>query len=236
MIKAELNKRSPLRILERSTNGGVGKGNIGVIAARKGVGKTACLVHIATDQLFQDKHVIHASFSSNTGHIISWYEDIFNEISKQYNLEHAMEVHDEIIRNRIIMNFNQNGVYLTQVAKSIKSMIKDGHFIADSIVIDGYDFAKTTAEELSEIKSLANETGLEIWLSSSWDDEDPQFDEHGVPGILTGIINEIAILICLKPQEDYIHLELIKDHDIFPISDLHLRLDPEVLLIEKADQ
>ena len=102
MVKTELNKRSPLRILENSIHGGVGKGNLAVIAARKGIGKTACLVHIATDQLFRGKHVIHVSFSANTSHIISWYEDIFNEIAKVNNLEHAMEVHDDIISNRII--------------------------------------------------------------------------------------------------------------------------------------
>ncbi len=45
MVKSELINRSPLRILEKSIQGGVGKGNIGVIASRKGVGKTACLVH-----------------------------------------------------------------------------------------------------------------------------------------------------------------------------------------------
>ena len=38
MIKSEQNRRSPLRILEKTTHGGVGKGNLGVIAARKGVG------------------------------------------------------------------------------------------------------------------------------------------------------------------------------------------------------
>ncbi len=235
MIKTELNKRSPLRILERSIHGGVGKGNIGVIAARKGIGKTACLVHIATDQLFQEKHVIHISFSADTSHIISWYEDIFNEIAKLNNLEHAMEVHDEIIMNRIIMNFNQNGVRLTQVAKSIQTMIKDGHFYADTIIIDGYDFTRTTVEELKELKALANEAGLEIWFSSSLDDKKAQFDKNGVPVILSEVIDEFAILICLKPQEDYIQLELVKDHDVFPASDLHLKLDPEVFLIEKAD-
>ena len=48
MVRAELIKRSPLRILERSMHGGLGAGNIGILASRKGVGKTACLVHIAT--------------------------------------------------------------------------------------------------------------------------------------------------------------------------------------------
>ena len=46
MIKKELISKSPLRILEKSIHGGVGKGNLGVIAARKGIGKTACLVHM----------------------------------------------------------------------------------------------------------------------------------------------------------------------------------------------
>ncbi len=53
MVKSELINRSPLRILEKSIQGGVGKGNIGVIASRKGVGKTACLVHIATDNFLE---------------------------------------------------------------------------------------------------------------------------------------------------------------------------------------
>lgn len=95
MVKAELIKRSPLRIFEKSIQGGLGKGNLGILASRKGVGKTACLVHIATDKLFQGKHVIHVSFSARTDHIINWYEDIFKEIAKKQNLESAVTVHDE---------------------------------------------------------------------------------------------------------------------------------------------
>ena len=90
MVKAEMIKRSPLRILERSTRGGLGKGHLGIIAAKMGVGKTAVLVHLASDQLFQGKHVIHVSFAANTSHIIDWYEDIFSEISRRYDLEMAM--------------------------------------------------------------------------------------------------------------------------------------------------
>ncbi|GAG83913.1 unnamed protein product [marine sediment metagenome] len=107
MVRKELNKHSPLRIFEQSTRGGLGSGNIGIITARKGVGKTACLVHIATDKLFHGRQVIHVSFASDTYHIVSWYEDIFSEIAKRFNLDSAMEVHQEIIKHRIIMNFNQ---------------------------------------------------------------------------------------------------------------------------------
>ena len=89
MVRKELIQRSPLRILEQSTQGGLGKGNIGVIAARKGIGKTACLVHIATDSLFQERQVIHVSFAANTQHLVSWYEDIFSEIAERFHLDAA---------------------------------------------------------------------------------------------------------------------------------------------------
>jgi len=41
MLRKELNERSPVRLLEASIHGGLGAGNIGVIIARHGVGKTA---------------------------------------------------------------------------------------------------------------------------------------------------------------------------------------------------
>lgn len=234
MIKAEQNKRNPLRILEKSKKGEIGKGNIGVIAARKGVGKTACLVHIATDELFDNKHVIHVSFSADTNHIISWYEDIFEEIAKKFNIKSVMDIHDEIIKNRIIMNFNQDGVKITQISNSIKSLIKDGNFSADTIVIDGFDFNKCTIDDIKTIHSLAEELGLEIWISASLKDENLVFDKNGVPLLLKEFVNEIATLIYMRPENDYIRLQLIKDQDIYPVSDLHLKLDPRSLLIVEA--
>jgi len=233
MIKQELNVRSPLRIFERSTHGGLGKGNIGVIAARQGVGKTACLVHIATDQLLQGKHVIHVSFATNPRHIVDWYEDIFREIAEKFGLESAMAVHDEMIRRRIIMNYNQASIRLPQVAGSLRSMIRDGHFAADSIVIDAYDFKAVTTAELEQVRAFAAEQELEIWFSVSLGYEQPNYDAEGTPSLLEDLMEPVSILICLKPEEKHIHLQLVKDHGAAIQEDLHLKLDPKTLLIAR---
>jgi len=233
MVKAELIKNSPLRILEKSTHGGVGKGNIGIIAARKGVGKTACLVHIATDQLFQAKHVIHVSFSSNTSHIISWYEDIFQEIAKRRDLENAMQVHDEIIKNRVIMNFNQEGISIEQIIKSLEAMINQGAFAADCIIFDGYSFAKGSPQDFEELKDFAEKSELELWFSASLGDDESDFDADGIPGVLSLFLEEVAILILLNPVKGYIQLELKKDHELTPVDNMQLKLDPKILLITK---
>jgi hypothetical protein len=232
MISKELTSRSPLRILEKSTQGGVGKGNIGIFAARKGVGKTACLVHIATDQLLQEKHVIHVSFAAKTDHIVTWYEDIYREIARRNNIGNADEIHDRITRHRVIMNFKQGGTTVSKVLGSIKTMIKDGHFVADVVVVDGYDFSKSSPAEFAEFKAFASELQISLWFSATTHRDDPSKDEKGVPLALSPYMDNTSILILMEPRDGYVHLNLLKDHDNFPSPDsLHLKLDPQTMLI-----
>ncbi len=232
MVKEELVKRSPLRILERSTHGGLNPGSIGVIASRKGVGKTACLVHIATDSLFQGQHVIHVSFAGKTDHIISWYEDIFKEIATRQNLQNAMEVHDEVIERRVIMNFNEKGSSLEQVFRSLRAMVTDGGFSADMIVIDGLDLTSLNTESMDVLHNFARELGVTVWISATLRREDPEPDERGVPHRLKHISDDLSLLITLTPEQNHVTLRLVKDHETYPGGqDLHLRLDPATMLI-----
>lgn len=233
MVKEELIERSPLRLLEQSIHGGLGPGNLGMIAARHGTGKTACLVHLATDQLFQDKHVIHVSFAGRTDHIVTWYEDIFREIAKQRHLEDAMNVHDAIIKNRVVMNFSQDGVTPKQLAASLKAMILDGGFTADVVIVDGYDFERGTPEMLAVFKSLAEQHKLSVWFSASTHREDTEQDEHGVPTFLSPYVESTAVLIALEPHDTHLELRLVKDRDHYPDENLHLKLDSATLLIRK---
>ena len=233
MVKSELIKRSPLRILEKSIQGGLGKGNIGILASRKGIGKTACLVHIATDKLLQDKPVIHVSYSSRVDHIINWYEDIFKEIAKKRQLESAVDVHDNIIKNRVIMNFSQDGTNTAQVLKSLTAMIEHGKFTADAIIIDGFDFTQSCSDDLDLFKNFAEKLELEVWFSASLRGEEPLFNESGVPFLLEGCLGKLDVLISLRFEKDHVRLHLVKDHEDSSPKNLDLKLDPKTLLISE---
>lgn len=233
MIKADLIKRSPLRILEKSIRGGLGTGNIGVLASRRGVGKTACLVHIATDKLFQNKPVIHVSYASRVDYIINWYEDIFKEIAKKRELERAIEVYDEIIKNRVIMNFKQDAAKTEQILKSLETMIQFGQFAAHTLIVDGYDFSLGSPEDLQKFRDFASRMGTEVWFSASLRGDEPLFDEQGVPLVLQRYLDEIAVLITLGFKEEFVRLSLAKCHECLSLGELPLKLDPQSLLIAK---
>ena len=232
MVKQELISRSPLRILENSIHGGLGKGRIGVLAARKGVGKTACLVHIATDKLFQDKPIIHVSYASRVDHIITWYEDIFKELARQKDLELPDDFHDDVVRRRVIMNFKQDGIPTEQVLRSVEAMIIGGNFSADTVIVDGYDFGRPGGpDDLKKFRDFALRLGLEVWFSASLKAEDPLFDEKGSPRELEAFMPVVDVLITLKAEADHVRLNLVKDHDYPVAKGLHLHLDPKTLLI-----
>lgn len=233
-VKEELVKRSPLRVLEKSISGGLGKGRLGVLASRKGVGKTACLVHMASDKLIQGRPVIHVSYSSRVDYIIKWYEDIFKEMAKKPRMKGALAIYDEIIRNRVIMNFKQDGARTEQVLRSLEAMIVHGNFPAETLIVDGLDFAQVDPQDLGKFKEFAVRLGLEIWFSASLKGDEPLFNEEGAPFLLEGLMGAIDVLITLRHHADHVHFNLVKDNGKPAPKLLGLRLDPTTLLIAKV--
>ncbi|MBD3321239.1 MAG: hypothetical protein GF350_09110 [Chitinivibrionales bacterium] len=229
MIRSELISRSPVKILEATVHGGLTTGNIGAITGPKGIGKTACLVHIATYQLLQNKHVIHVSFSDSPHHIVTWYEDIYAEVARRANLENARAIHDDIVKNRIIMNFTQTGLHFQEIEKRLASIIKNVNFHVDTVVVDGFDLSKAGADEFAEVHHFAAELQLKVWFSFS---KVFKPDTTALEA-LAGFTDEFELIIRLKQQNDSVHLLLEKDHDTVDIHDMHLVLDPATLLISE---
>src|SRR5215813_14067673 len=102
MYTKEVNEHSPLRILEKSCHGGLGKGNLGVVMARAGVGKTACLVQIGLDDLMRDRDVLHVALGQTLEHVQSWYDALFDDIAQRSGLEDKEAVRAQMTRRRII--------------------------------------------------------------------------------------------------------------------------------------
>jgi len=231
MVKSEIIKKSPLRTLEKSLHGGLKPGEIGVLASKKGVGKTACLVHIALDKLFQGKSVIHVSYASRVDYIINWYEDIFKGIAKKQKIEPSLEVHNEIIKNRVIMNFNQQATRTEQVLKSIEAMIKHGDFAAHIVIVDGFDFSKSSLEDFGRFKDFAQKAGVEIWFSASLKERKPLFDEKGYPAVLINLMEKIDVLLTLKYKDRFVRLNVVKNREYPTSGEPTLCLDPATFLM-----
>ena len=233
MVLNELIQRSPIRIFEQSINGGLKAGEIGIIASPNGVGKTSVLVQLALDKLLNGKKVIHVSFTKHTHYVPLWYEDIFNELINKKNLENAAEIKNELVKNRVQMNFNQDGVTIDQILRSLRAMIIEGGFKADSIIIDGFDFTDTNQAHISKVKDFATELGVSVWYSCSVADGDSgtQYDKENIPVIINSFADKIDIVIILQPKSDHVELSISKDRNSIISKSMAMKLDPKTLLI-----
>jgi hypothetical protein len=237
MVKQELIQRSPVRIFEKSIHGGLKPGEIGIIAAPSGLGKTSVLVQIALDKLLQAKKVIHVSFTQHTDYVLAWYEDIFNEFINKKNLENAREVKNELIKNRVLMNFNQDGVSGDQILRSLKAMIVDGGFAADALIVDGFHFSPTDGERIAKVKEFAGELNLSVWYSCTVSNGagsqgfENFYDKRDIPLVVKDYTELMDVVIVLEPKPDHIELTVSKDRDIYNPEHMALKLDPKTLLI-----
>ena len=229
----ELISNSPIRVFEESINGGLGKGNIGVLASRHGIGKTACLVHIATDKLLQGQHLIHVSFSGNVEHVLNWYKEVFREISQYKSLDDAFAVYNTMRENRVVMNFSQENVSVDRIISSLSTLIRQGAFQADAVLFDGYHLTKATEEDVRKIKALAQEMNIEVWFSVSPAVQGVGYDEYGVPETMAPLKDLIDVLVGLKYNEEKskVIMTVVQDHHSRVSHPTGVTLDPRTMLI-----
>jgi len=230
MILSELIQRSPIRIFEQSIHGGLKAGEIGIIASQTGIGKTSVLVQLALDKLLQGKKVVHVSFTKHTHHVLAWYEDIFGEFISKKNLENKEDIKNEVVKNRVLMNFNQDGMSTDQIINSLKAMIVDGGFKAEAIIVDGLDFTRTSRERFSNVKAFAQELGVAVWYSCSVKDGQP-YDKENMPVLIQGFADLINVVVVLGAKQDHVELSVSKDRGTAVSKSMAMKLDPKTLLI-----
>jgi hypothetical protein len=179
--------------------------------------------------------------------VLAWYENIFDEFIRKKNLENARDVKDEIVKNRVLMNFSQDGVTGDQVLRSLRAMIVEGGFKAEYLIIDGFDFSKMDRELLSQIKNFAGELGLEVWYSctvpsgdgkagdgkaSNGRAGDGQYTKQNIPVLIKDFVDLVDSVVVLEPKGDHIEFSVSKDRDTYNPPAMALKLDSKTLLIQ----
>jgi hypothetical protein len=229
----ERNERSPLRVFERSIHGGLGKGNLGVVCAGPGVGKTAFLVGVGLDYLMQSRQVLHIAADQPVDRVRNYYDEIFAELARSEDLEDAAEVRLRIERHRRIHTYQEHSFNVEALHTTLSFLRKHTELDPDLMILDGFDWESGSDEELQELGKIAQEQTAELWLSAStargWDAEGP--DDY--PDPIRRFVSRLQVVVQLKTTNGAVHLRLLKDHDNPEPRLISVDLDPTTLLLVK---
>lgn len=230
MHQKEINERSPMRVLEQSIHGGLGRGNIGVVVARHGVGKTAFLVGVALDDLMRGKNVLHVSLEQTSDRVRTYYDELFAELAHSEQLEDVWKVRTEVERHRRIHCYLGGTFTLPKFKNALRFGRQHSDFIPAAIMIDGFEFAKATSEELQSLRALARDLDAEIWMSAVTTREASRND-RGIPEPVARFESALDVILTMGHAGKNVNVVLHKDHDNLQTSDLKLVLDPTTMLL-----
>jgi hypothetical protein len=230
MHRKDLNERSPLRLLEKSIHGGLGRGNIGVVAARRGLGKSAVLVGIALDDLMRGRKVLHVALDERFDKIRGYYDEIFMDLAKTGKLQDIDTERREIERYRNIHTFIGNCFSVARLRETIALLNTHMDFYPSALILEGYRFEQATKENMDELRQVAREINGELWMSAVTHRVSTK-NERGIPEPVAHLENSIDVILELEQGDNCVTLRLLKDHGNPDVSPSHVALDPTTLLL-----
>lgn len=221
---------NPLRVLGLEERG-EGKGSMGLVMARAGLGKTAILVQFALDCMLLGNKVLHVSIGEGVDKTRTWYDDILSLLTDGEKIESI----PEIMQNRMIMTFKESGFSKALFEERLDDLVKQGIYQPECLIIDGYDFENSTAESLEEFRNVMKEQGLRmIWFSAVSHRGDDRVSLDGVPAPCHEVDTLFDTVLLINPAEDEMKLDILKCDTCSIDPGTTLMLDPSTMLVKKA--
>jgi hypothetical protein len=222
-------KQNPLRVLKLAGN----DRKMGLIMARTGLGKTALLVQIALESILRGKRVLHISIGESLDKTKLWYDDMLQAVLQECPVAKPHELIDMVRQHRMIMTFKAGAFDRERLEERLHDLIQQNIFTPDCVVIDGFDFTATDHAKLEDVKKLMEELKLQTWFSSTSHRDDPRVSPSGVPAPCHELDDLFENVILLKPEQDHVVLQILRDKGKKVDEASHLGLDPATMLVRQ---
>lgn len=200
-------------------NGGLGRGEIGVITAPTGVGKSHMLVNLGAAAVKKGKNVIHYTFELTENATGLRYDSNICMIPSNEVPERSEEVREAYSEmeglGRIIIKEYPTGTATVQTLRSHIEKLSLKGFIPDLLVIDYADIMRSSRQYESmrhelkkvyeDLRNLAMEKNIPIWTASQSNRDSASSDIVGLENMSESYgkaqVADVVVSISRKPAE-----------------------------------
>jgi len=165
-------------VIDDLTQGGLGGGELGVIVAPAGVGKTWVLAAIGANSMKKGRHIVHYSLELNEAYVGLRYDSIFTGIANQNLKYHKDDVQKEMEKldgDLVIKYYPTKSASVNTLSAHLKRITTLGTTV-DMVVVDYADILKDTGGSrevrhalgniYEDLRGLAGEFQIPIWTAS----------------------------------------------------------------------
>ena len=165
-------------VIDDLTQGGLGGGELGVIVAPAGVGKTWVLAAIGANSMKKGRHIVHYSLELNEAYVGLRYDSIFTGIANQNLKYHKDDVQSQMEKLKgdlVIKYYPTKSASVNTLSAHLKRITTLGTEV-DMVVVDYADILKDTggSKEVrhalgniyEDLRGLAGEFQIPVWTAS----------------------------------------------------------------------
>jgi hypothetical protein len=169
-------QETPWDVINDLTDGGLGKGELGVMVAPAGIGKSWALMNIGAHNVKKGKTVLHYTLELNAAYVGLRYDSVITGIANQ-NLKHYQdEVKEKLSKiegELIIKYYPTKTVSVLGIKSHVEKCIMQGKK-PDLVIVDYADLLRGHGQEkrhelegiYEDLRGLAGEYEIPVWTAS----------------------------------------------------------------------
>ena len=175
---ARITVKTPWDVINDITDGGLGPGELGVVVAPAGIGKSWTLQALGSEVVRQGKTVVHYSLELNENYVGLRYDSIFSGVTTANIKYHKEEVEKQLSKlpgKLLIKYFPTKAASVQTLGSHLKQIELSGVDI-DMVIVDYADILMPTGNFkekrhaigniYEDLRGLAGELEIPIWTAS----------------------------------------------------------------------
>jgi hypothetical protein len=188
-------------------------GELGVVLARAGVGKTACLTHIALEELLRGEAVLHVCIGEIPDKIKVWYQEFLKNLNETLPGEDCASLQHRIEPSRFILAYLHQTFSPEKLEKSLGTLRDQAKFFPAMVVLDGLDFDRISRPMIQMLQDFARKQEVSLWMSARTHRHISEANERGIPYPCHALDDLFNAIVLLEPTPDAIRVKVLKHNE-----------------------
>jgi hypothetical protein len=221
-----------IELVKRTLGNPLGPGELGALMARAGVGKTACLTHIALEHLFESQPVLHVCIDGAAEKIKIWYRELMKNLLSSKD-ESAVQQR-QIESLRFILAYLHGTFTVQKLEQSLQNLKEQTAFHPALVVLDGLDLDREPRATIAELQNFAQRHRVSMWMSIRTHRHIAITNENGIPYPCNELDDLFHAILLLEPTAKAIQVRVLKRDGHYQPEHPEVFLNPQSFLLQRS--
>jgi len=221
-----------IELVKRTLGNPLKPGELGALMAQAGVGKTACLTHIALENLFESQPVLHVCIDGTAEKVKIWYRELIRNLPPSKDDPSKQQRQLELLR--FILAYLHQTFSIHKLEQSLKNLKEQTNFHPALVVLDGLDFGPEPRATVAELQDFARRHGVSMWMSIRTHRHIAVTNENGIPYPCHETDDLFHAILLLEPTPKAIRVKVLKRDGQYQPEHPEVFLNPQSFLLQRS--